>query len=116
MDWVVVLSSTAVLILNTSVCGAAGRQSLAPSHLPPVLLVLLCLRSLRPLRAISLVPQMRRVIYDVLLGWKQLLFGVLVLLFAIFMFASLGVQVYTTCHSQTRSFSIVYIYEFFLAF
>ncbi|CAI8036576.1 Sodium leak channel non-selective protein [Geodia barretti] len=94
MDWVVVISSAAVLILNTSVCGAAVRQTLALSHLPLYLVVLLCVRALRPLRAISLVPQMRRVIYDVLLGWKQLLFGVLVLLFAIFMFASLGVQLF----------------------
>lgn len=55
--------------------------------------IFLCLRALRPLRTISLVPQMRRVLADVVLGWKQFLRGGLVLFFALFMFASLGVQV-----------------------
>ena len=93
MDWAVVLSTTATLIINTVTCGSAPVQTIVFTHLPVYVRVILCVRALRPLRTISLVPQMRRVIYDVLLGWKQLLFGVLVLFFAIFMFASLGVQV-----------------------
>lgn len=93
MDWVVVLSSAIILIVNTSVCGSAVRQIIVFSHMPPLLRFVLCLRALRPLRTISLVPQMRRVISDVLLGWRQLLYGVLLLFFGIFMFASLGVQV-----------------------
>lgn len=36
---------------------------------------------------------MRRVLADVVLGWKQFLRGGLILFFALFMFASLGVQV-----------------------
>lgn len=36
---------------------------------------------------------MRRVLADVVLGWKQFLLGGVILLFALFMFASLGVQV-----------------------
>lgn len=71
-----------------------STPQLTSSALPSQLI--LCLRALRPLRTISLVPQMRRVISDVVLGWKQFLRGVLILLFAVFMFASLGVQVGST--------------------
>lgn len=53
----------------------------------------LCLRALRPLRFISLVPSMRRVVWDVVLGWKKLLLGSILLVSFVFMFASLGVQV-----------------------
>ncbi len=55
---------------------------------------LLSLRALRPLRLISLVPSMRHVIYDLLLGWRKFLLGALLLVLFIFMFASLGVQLF----------------------
>ena len=54
---------------------------------------MLCLRALRPLRLISLVPSMRRVVWDVVLGWKKFLLGSILLVSFVFMFASLGVQV-----------------------
>ena len=37
---------------------------------------------------------MRRVVWDVMLGWKKFLLGAVLLVFFIFMFASLGVQVW----------------------
>lgn len=63
--------------------------------------IILGLRLLRPLRLISLVPQMRRVIWDVILGWKKFLLGGVLLLLSIFMFASLGVQVSIAMHVCT---------------
>ena len=93
MDWAVVLSTSATLIIYTVTCGSAPQQTVVFTRLPAYFRILLCLRALRPLRMISLIPQMRRVISDVVLGWKRLLLGVLILFFFIFMFASLGVQV-----------------------
>ena len=63
------------------------------SFLSAGFLIVLCLRALRPLRLVSLVPSMRRVVWDVMLGWKKFLLGAILLVFFIFMFASLGVQV-----------------------
>lgn len=56
--------------------------------------VLLSLRALRPLRLISLVPKMRILIYELLLGWRKFLYAVVLLAFFMFMFASLGVQLF----------------------
>ena len=56
--------------------------------------VLLFFRQIRPVRLISLIPSMRQVIDDVLLGWKKLLQAAVLLIFFVFMFASLGVQLF----------------------
>ena len=55
---------------------------------------LLFFRQIRPVRLISLIPSMRQVIDDVLLGWKKLLQAAVLLIFFVFMFASLGVQLF----------------------
>ena len=55
---------------------------------------LLFFRQIRPVRVISLVPSMRQVLDDVLLGWKKLLQAAVLLSLFIFMFASLGVQLF----------------------
>ena len=51
-------------------------------------------RQIRPLRLISLIPSMRQVLYDVILGWRKFLQAVVLLTGFIFMFASLGVQLF----------------------
>ncbi len=74
-------------------------QEVSLRHLPTWMMLFLFLRALRPLRLISLVPSMRRVIWDVFLGWKKFLLGLILLSCFVFMFASLGVQVSTCTYS-----------------
>ena len=57
--------------------------------------ILLTFRALRPLRLISLVSSMRHVMYELMLGLKKLVFAGILLLFFMFMFASLGVQLFS---------------------
>ena len=59
-----------------------------------VIRALLFFRQIRPVRLISLIPSMRRVIYDVLLGWRKFLQAAILLIGFVFMFASLGVQLF----------------------
>ena len=56
---------------------------------------LLTFRALRPLRLISIIPSIRRVMYELMLGLKKLVFAGILLLLFMFMFASLGVQLFT---------------------
>ena len=67
---------------------------------------LLVLRALRPLRLISLLPSMRRVISDVLLGWRDFGKAVVILFSFVFMFASLGVQVRACCECASVCVSV----------
>ena len=60
----------------------------------PISRVLLFFRALRPLRLISLVPKMRHLIYELLLGWRKFFLAGVLLIFFVFMFASLGVQLF----------------------
>lgn len=57
------------------------------------------MRHMRPLRLISLIPSMRQVLDDVLLGWRKFLQAALLLAGFVFMFASLGVQLFAGEHS-----------------
>lgn len=58
-----------------------------------VFTVFASIRVLRPLHAISIVPSLRRVVRELVEGWRNLLLGAAVLFLFLFMFASLGVQV-----------------------
>ena len=49
---------------------------------------------MRPLRLISLIPNMRQVLDDVILGWRKFLQAAILLIGFMFMFASLGVQLF----------------------
>ena len=76
-----------------SICETAVSQDITFRNIPVWMTVILVFRGLRPLRIISLIPTLRRVVWDVVLGWKKFLLGAILLVFFIFMFASLGVQV-----------------------
>lgn len=76
-----------------SICDTTASQYITFRNIPVWMRILLVFRALRPLRIISLVPVMRRVVWDVVLGWRKFLLGAILLIFFIFMFASLGVQV-----------------------
>lgn len=52
-------------------------------------------RALRPLRLISLLSSMRHVLYELGLGIKKLILAAVLLLLFMFMFSSLGVQLFT---------------------
>lgn len=56
--------------------------------------VLLILRCLRPLRIYILVPHMRRVVYELCRGFKEILLVSVLLVVLIFVFASYGVQLF----------------------
>jgi hypothetical protein len=56
--------------------------------------ILLILRCLRPLRIFILVPHMRRVVYELCRGFKEILLVSILLILLMFMFASYGVQLF----------------------
>ena len=56
--------------------------------------LLMLLRCLRPLRIFTLVPHMRKVIYELCRGFKEILLVTVLLLALIFIFANYGVQIY----------------------
>ena len=82
------------MAIYMSACGAQRVINITLVNLNDGVLVVVFLRALRPLRLISLVNSMRRVVWDVLLGWRKLLSGGILSLMFIFLFASFGVQVY----------------------
>lgn len=55
---------------------------------------LMILRCLRPLRIFTLVPHMRKVVYELCRGFKEILLVSTLLIVLIFVFASYGVQLY----------------------
>jgi sodium leak channel non-selective protein len=56
--------------------------------------MLLLLRCLRPLRIFALVPHMRKVIYELCRGFKEILMVSVLLVVLIFIFANYGIQIY----------------------
>ena len=56
--------------------------------------ILMLLRCLRPLRIFTLVPHMRKVIYELCRGFKEILLVSILLVVLIFIFASYGIQIY----------------------
>lgn len=56
--------------------------------------LLLLLRCLRPLRIFILVPHMRKVVYELCRGFKEILLVSILLILLMFVFASYGVQLY----------------------
>lgn len=67
-----------------------------PTHVPanswPQLLMIL--RCVRPLRIFTLVPHMRKVVYELCRGFKEILLVSTLLILLMFVFASYGVQMY----------------------
>ncbi|OQR73647.1 sodium leak channel non-selective protein-like [Tropilaelaps mercedesae] len=63
-----------------------------PPHSPAHLLLLL--RCVRPLRIFSLVPHMRRVVYELCRGFKEILLVSILLIVLIFVFACYGVHLF----------------------
>lgn len=55
---------------------------------------LMILRCLRPLRIFTLVPHMRKVVYELCRGFKEILLVSTLLILLMFVFASYGVQLY----------------------
>ncbi len=56
--------------------------------------MLLLLRCLRPLRIFTLVPHMRKVIYELCRGFKEIMLVTILLIVLIFIFANYGIQIY----------------------
>ncbi len=56
---------------------------------------LLTVRALRPIRMISLLPSMRRVVVDIIEGWRSFILALCLFVLFLFMFASLGVHLFT---------------------
>ncbi|KAJ4932954.1 hypothetical protein JOQ06_029792 [Pogonophryne albipinna] len=67
-----------------------------PTDVPPEsgAQLLMMLRSLRPLRIFKLVPQMRKVVREVIKGFKEILLVSILLLTLMLVFASFGVQLF----------------------
>lgn len=63
-----------------------------PSSSPAQLLMIL--RCVRPLRIFTLVPHMRKVVYELCRGFKEILLVSTLLILLMFIFASYGVQLY----------------------
>ena len=63
-----------------------------PTNSPAQLLMIL--RCLRPLRIFTLVPHMRKVVYELCRGFKEILLVSTLLILLMFIFASYGVQLY----------------------
>ena len=93
LDWLITTSTLTTMVAYLSVCGFNPVVPISFQLIPSWLRILLILRALRPLRMISLVPSMRRVLGDVAHGWRKFLLGSLLLSIFMFTFASLGVQV-----------------------
>nr|VZI50442.1 unnamed protein product [Spirometra erinaceieuropaei] len=66
-------------------------EKLGPSSTGQLLLVLRCLR---PLRIFCLVPQMRRVVYELVRGFREILMVTVLLVIFVFIFAVYGVHMF----------------------
>jgi hypothetical protein len=69
---------------------------LSPEHVPANsgAQILMLLRCLRPLRIFTLVPHMRKVIYELCRGSKEILLVSILLVVLIFIFANYGIQIF----------------------
>ena len=56
--------------------------------------LLMIMRCVRPLRIFTLVPHMRKVVYELCRGFKEILLVSILLILLIFVFACYGVQLY----------------------
>ncbi|XP_065332108.1 sodium leak channel NALCN isoform X4 [Cloeon dipterum] len=67
-----------------------------PRNVPPhsTAQLLMILRCLRPLRIFTLVPHMRKVVYELCRGFKEILLVSILLIVLMFVFASYGVQLF----------------------
>ncbi|KAI5641499.1 ion transport protein domain-containing protein [Phthorimaea operculella] len=67
-----------------------------PRRVPPgsVAQMLMILRCVRPLRIFTLVPHMRKVVYELCRGFKEILLVSTLLILLMFVFASYGLQLY----------------------
>ncbi|XP_048514061.1 sodium leak channel NALCN isoform X5 [Athalia rosae] len=66
-------------------------KSIAPNSGAQLLMILRCVR---PLRIFTLVPHMRKVVYELCRGFKEILLVSTLLILLMFVFASYGVQLY----------------------
>ncbi|XP_014211525.1 sodium leak channel non-selective protein [Copidosoma floridanum] len=66
-------------------------RSVAPNSGAQLLMILRCVR---PLRIFTLVPHMRKVVYELCRGFKEILLVSILLILLMFVFASYGVQLY----------------------
>ena len=82
ISWVIVLSTIVVLAVNPEIPDTSGKA------------LLLYLWALRPIRIISIVPPMRQGIVDILKGKLNFLMAFILLGGFLFMFTSLGVQLF----------------------
>uniref|UniRef100_A0A182QL89 Sodium leak channel NALCN n=1 Tax=Anopheles farauti TaxID=69004 RepID=A0A182QL89_9DIPT len=79
-----------IYVVSTSFLIWMPRQ--VPSNSSAQLLMIL--RCLRPLRIFTLVPHMRKVVYELCRGFKEILLVSTLLILLMFVFASYGVQLY----------------------
>ncbi|XP_033103798.1 sodium leak channel non-selective protein-like isoform X2 [Anneissia japonica] len=66
------------------------------------------LRCFRPLRIFTLVPHLRKVVYELLRGFKEIILVSILLLALLFMFASYGVQQFADSLGKCNDESITY--------
>ena len=71
------------------------------SFFPQIVMILRCFR---PLRIFTLVPHLRKMVYEVLRGIKEMMLVSILLLALMFIFASYGVQIFAnklaTCNDE----------------
>lgn len=90
ISWLIVFGTVVVLVKNYSI----PPVSMPPSHIDYLAAFMLFLWALRPIRIISIVPAMRQGIVDILKGKLNFLMAFILLGGFLFMFASLGVQLF----------------------
>ena len=89
LDWIIVIATTIrVIIVSVDVGTLTG-----PSR--EVMGVLLILWSLRPLRIISIIPSVKEVLLDLWKGRKRFFFGFFLFAIFVFVFASMGTQLFS---------------------
>ena len=93
ISWFIVLSTIVVLAVNPEIPDTSGKA------------VLLFLWALRPIRIISIVPAMRQGIIDILKGKLNFLMAFILLGGFLFMFTSLGVQLFQGAFKFCNDFS-----------
>ncbi|XP_022657488.1 sodium leak channel non-selective protein-like isoform X3 [Varroa destructor] len=81
-----------VFVYTVSLIFICWLPEKVPPHSPAHLLLLL--RCVRPLRIFSLVPHMRRVVYELCRGFKEILLVSILLIVLIFVFACYGVHLF----------------------
>lgn len=104
-----------IYIVSTTFLCWMPRQ--VPSNSPAQLLMIL--RCVRPLRIFTLVPHMRKVVYELCRGFKEILLVSTLLILLMFIFASYGVQLYGGRYNSNYIFLfnlVIYINFYFVNF